>query len=121
MIDAVVAIVIDFSRLINAISVNIGERPLVLDGVGDKTFREVDNLAHLTILEQCGVALAIHLLHLPSHWWQHEYILTCQGVGLYNHALALHLYSGLMTTSSRMIERNVTLRNTRVQVVIDQP
>ena len=57
---------------------------------------QVNHFAHLSVLEQGGVALAVDLLHLPAHGRQQQFVLAGHGVGLHLHALAIHGVLGLV-------------------------
>ena len=121
VVDAVVAVVVDFCGLIDAASVHIGERAFVPDGVRCETVGQVDDLAHLSLLEQRGVAVAVDLAHLPAHGRQLQHILARRGVGLHLHALALHGGHGLVALAGRMLVGVHALLLRGVQVVVDQP
>ena len=107
MVDAVVAVVVDFFGLVDADAVCTDEGTLIPYGVGRETLRQVDDLAHLSVLEQCGIALAIHLLHLPSYGRQHQHIFAGHRVGPDDHALALHVGYGLVALAARVVEREL--------------
>ena len=86
-----------------------------------ETLCQVDDLARLPLLEQCWIAGAIHLLHLPAHWRQHQHILTGSWVGSNLHALAHSLHHCLMVAIASMQIDSVALGALTVQVVIYQP
>ena len=73
-------------------------RPRTLEGVAVHRdgVRQVDDLAHLAVLEQRGVALGGNLLHLPLHGRQQQLVFTRIGVGRYHHAVQRGVYAGLV-------------------------
>ena len=121
VVDAVVAVIICFLGLIDADIVYADEGALILHGVGCETLRQVDDFAHLSVLEQRWVALAIHLLHFPAHWRQHQHVFASHAVWLYYHAFALHIGYCLVSFASWMGKCKLSCTLCRIQVVIYKP
>ena len=71
-VDAVIDGVVFQRGLINAVLVNVGVGAHVGGVLLIETVGQVDDLAHLSLLEQCGVTLTVNLLHLPAHGRQLE-------------------------------------------------
>ena len=82
---------------------------------------QVDDFAHLSFLEQGGVAFAIYLLHLPAHGGQHQLVLAGDGVGRDFYAFARCLHRRLVAVATRMPVGGFALGAVGVQVVIDEP
>ena len=82
---------------------------------------QVYDLAHLSFLEQRGIAVAIHLLHFPAHGRQHHLVFASGRIGQHLHQFAFGLHHGLVTLSARMLVGCLALCAVGVQVVIDEP
>ena len=83
---------------------------------------KVDDLTHLTFLEQGRVAGAVYLLHLPAHGRKHERVFTGGEVRGNLHALAQGLHRGIvLVAAARMTDHLLALGAVGVQVVIHQP
>ena len=121
VIYVVVAVVVDFCRLIDSVAIHTNEGALMAHGVGYEAVGQVDDLAHLSVLEQSGIAVAVHLLDLPAYRRKHEHVLTGQGVGLYLHTLALHIGYSIVTSSTGVLEGEALARLAGIEVVIHQP
>ena len=122
MVDAVIDSVIGSRRRLDRLIVHI----LVFAHVGgvlaDEAVGQVDDLAHLSLLEQRGIALTVDLLHLPAHRRQHQHVLARRRVGSHLHALALYLHRGIVLVATLLVPEDLlALRAVGVQVVIDQP
>ena len=98
---------------------------LILTHVGGilayQTLGQVDHLAHLSLLEQCGVSLTVYLLYLPAYWRQLNFVLAGHWVGQHLHTLALGGNLRLMTVATRMHIGGVALGEVGVQIVVNQP
>ena len=88
MIDAAVLGVVFLHHFVLFLAVAHG-LPCAFKGVdvqGDGV-REVEHVAHLSVLEQRGVALGGDLLNLPLHGWQQHLVFARIGVGRDHHAV----------------------------------
>ena len=124
MVYAVIYCIVVCLWLRDAIVVNILIGACVCGVLRCEAVGQVYHVAHLSFLEQGGVALARYLLHLPAHWWQHQHILSCCWVGRYLHALALCLHLGqvLHALCCLVVQVcGVALSAVRVGVLIYQP
>ena len=103
--------------------------PLAHKGVAvhDDGVREVDDIAHLSVLEQGGIALGRDLLNLPLHGRQQHLVFTCIGVGRDHHAVQRGVYVGLILVlavhlaGSLVAEHLVALLQVAVLLVEHQP
>ena len=121
MVDAVIDGIVGSLELFKSILIDIVEDTCIGRVNGCEAIGQVDDLACLTFLEQCGITLAIDLLYLPTDWWQHQRVLTRHGVGLHRHALALHHSSSLVAIAASMREGELARLQVGVLVVVDQP
>ena len=73
--------------------------------MGRQRVTQVNDVAHLSVLEQRGIALGCNLQNLPLHWGQKDFILTSMHVGshhlavdggMYCRLVFVHLVVGLM-------------------------
>ena len=96
MIDAAVACVGRLVWAIDGLLIDVCIVALKDAVAGVETVGQVHHLAHLSVLEQGGVALAVDLRHLPAHGRQQQFVLAGHGVGLHLHALAIHGVLGLV-------------------------
>ena len=87
-----------------------------------ETVGQIDHLAHLSLLEQRGIATTVDLLHLPAHRWQQHLVLAGSLVGPDGHAFALRLHRGVMLVAVVLVTHHLSaLGAVRVLVVVDQP
>ena len=56
---------------------------------------QVEHVAHLSVLEEAGVAFCRNLLNLPLHRWQQHFVFTGILVGVDLHAVQRGVYTGL--------------------------
>ena len=85
---------------------------------------QVDNIVHLSLLEECWISLAVHLHHLPSHRWQLHLVLASRHVWPDDHALARGVHLGLVHLSAFCLVVEicgVAPCEVAVQVVIYEP
>ena len=70
--------------------------PRSLDGIGVQGQRvgQVDDIARLSVLEECGVALCGNLLYLPLHGRQQHLVFAGMLVGIDHHAVTLGVHAG---------------------------
>ena len=122
VVDAVVHGVILGRGVLHAVLVDVVVDAVVADLHRVKRVGQVDDLAHLSLLEQRGVALAIYLLHLPAHGRQLQRVFARREVGRHHHAFALCQHRGVvLVAAARMAHHLLALRAVGVQVVIHQP
>ena len=57
---------------------------------------QVDDVAHLSVLEQGGIAVSGNLLYLPLHRWQQDLVFAGMYVGLHHHAVQRGVYFRLV-------------------------
>ena len=122
VVDAVIDGVILGRGVLHAVLVDVVVRAVVADLQRVKRVGQVDDLAHLSLLEQCGVALAVHLLNLPAHGRQLQLVLASRQVGCHHHAFALRQHRGVVLVAASLVGHHLlALRAVGVQVVIHQP
>ena len=69
-IDAVVDGVVRQLRFRDCHGINVLVGTCVGGVPAGETVGQVNDLAHLPLLEQCGISLTVHLLYLPAYWRQ---------------------------------------------------
>ena len=124
MVDAVVDGIVAGLRVSDHLLVHILEGAHVGGVLLREAVGQVDDVVHLSLLEQCGIALAIYLHHLPAHRRQQHLILTRLHVGPYHHALACGVHLGLVHLAAlgqTVLIDGVALCLVGVRVLIDQP
>ena len=120
-VDAVVDGIIRCRGLVDGIAVYIFITAHVGGVRRGETVGQVDDIVCLSVLEECGIAGAIHLLHLPAYGRQQQFILASHGVGCHVDALALRLHLGLVTAAACMLIDSVALGDFRMLHVAHQP
>ena len=122
MVDAVVDGMVVSLRACHRQRVNILVGTLIGGVHRCQAVGQVDDLVQLSLLEQCAIALAVHLLHLPAYGRQHQQVLARRRVGQNLHALALGGHPGeVLVAAARMAHHLLAGRAVGVQVVVDQP
>ena len=120
-VDAVVDGIIRCRGLVDGIAVYIFITAHVGGVLRVHAVGQVDDVVCLSVLEECGIAGAIHLLHLPAYGRQQQFILAGHGVRCHVNALALRLHLGLVTAAASMLIDGVALGDFRMLHVAHQP
>ena len=92
MEDSVVNGIVGYGGIFNCHIDKVHPRAFVfllyrLDGVC-----QVNDIAHLSFLEERSISLTIDLLHFPFHGRQLYHVFTSKRVGLHHNALAIHFH-----------------------------
>ena len=96
MVHAVVLGVVGHVNRIDVHAVGALPRAFIVVGMHVDGVRQVQHVAHLSVLEQRGIALGGNLLHLPLDGRQQHAVFTGVCVGRDNHAVQRGVYRGLV-------------------------
>ena len=122
--DAAVLSIIGHHGIVYRVACQCGKASshgFLLEG---QTVGQVNDLVDHTLLEQCGITVAVDLLYLPAYGWQHQTVLASQRVGRNLDALTGGMYTGeeFMISSSAAVGDGIVVDALLgVQVVVDQP